>query len=149
MDDRVGHRKRHSECARAGAERRTLTAPLAHRWRRAAALVIALLATLVPSLALAHKPSDSYLTLHADAQITGQWDIALRDLDFAVGLDTDGDGNITWGEVRARHADIAAYAQRNVVMRDGLILKDFNVAQRLDATTELEKIAPIDSEVQP
>ena len=45
--------------------------------------------------------------------------------------------------------DIAAYAQRNVVMRDGLILKDFNVAQRLDATTELEKIAPIDSEVQP
>jgi len=42
--------------------------------------------------------------------------------------------------------DIAAYAQRNVVMRDGLILKDFNVAQRLDATTELEKIAPIDSE---
>jgi len=46
-------------------------------------------------------------------------------------------------------ADIAAYARRNVVMRDGLILKDFNVAQRLDATTELEKIAPIDSEVQP
>ena len=46
-------------------------------------------------------------------------------------------------------ADIAAYARRNVVMRDGLILKDFNVAQRLDATTELEKVAPIDSEVQP
>jgi len=45
--------------------------------------------------------------------------------------------------------DIAAYARRNVVMRDGLILKDFNVSQRLDATTELEKIAPIDSEVQP
>src|SRR2546423_3445473 len=46
-------------------------------------------------------------------------------------------------------ADIACYACRNVVMRDGLILKDFNVEQRLDATTELEKIAPIDSEVQP
>ena len=45
-------------------------------------------------------------------------------------------------------SDIAAYAQRNVVMRDGLILKDLNVAQRLDAATELEKIAPIDSEVQ-
>src|SRR5881398_735717 len=41
--------------------------------------------------------------------------------------------------------DIAAYARRNVVMRDGLILKDFNVTQRLDATTELGKIAPIDS----
>jgi putative ABC transport system ATP-binding protein len=42
--------------------------------------------------------------------------------------------------------DIALYARRNVVMRDGVILKDFNVAQRFDATTELEKIAPIDSE---
>jgi putative ABC transport system ATP-binding protein len=31
-------------------------------------------------------------------------------------------------------ADIAAYARRNVVMRDGLILKDLNVAQRLNAT---------------
>ena len=45
--------------------------------------------------------------------------------------------------------DIASYARRNVVMRDGLILKDFNVAQRLNAATELEKIAPIDSEAQP
>jgi putative ABC transport system ATP-binding protein len=43
-------------------------------------------------------------------------------------------------------ADIAAYARRNVVMRDGLILKDLNVAQRLDAATELEKIQPIDSQ---
>jgi putative ABC transport system ATP-binding protein len=45
-------------------------------------------------------------------------------------------------------ADIAAYARRNVVMRDGLILKDFNVTRRLNAATELEKIAPIDSETQ-
>jgi putative ABC transport system ATP-binding protein len=44
--------------------------------------------------------------------------------------------------------DIAAYARRNVVMRDGLILNDFNVTQRFDAATELEKIAPIDSEAQ-
>ena len=44
--------------------------------------------------------------------------------------------------------DIAAYARRNVMMRDGMILNDFNVTQRLDAATELEKIAPIDSQVQ-
>src|SRR5438046_3037497 len=44
--------------------------------------------------------------------------------------------------------DIAAYARRNVVMRDGLILNDFNVTRRLDAATELAKIAPIDSQVQ-
>ena len=44
-------------------------------------------------------------------------------------------------------ADIASYARRNVVMRDGVILKDFNVAQPLNAANELEKIAPIDWEV--
>jgi putative ABC transport system ATP-binding protein len=42
--------------------------------------------------------------------------------------------------------DIASYARRNVVMRDGLILKDFNVTDRLLAANEFEKIAPIDSE---
>ncbi len=63
------------------------------------------------STAQAHKPSDSYLTLSVDrAEITGRWDIALRDLDFALTLDADGDGAITWGEVRQRHGDIAAYA---------------------------------------
>ncbi len=44
--------------------------------------------------------------------------------------------------------EIALYARRNVVMRDGLILNDFKVTQRFDAATELEKIAPIDSEAQ-
>ena len=44
--------------------------------------------------------------------------------------------------------DIAAYARRNVVMRDGLILNDIDVTHRLNAATELEKIPPIDSEAQ-
>ena len=43
-------------------------------------------------------------------------------------------------------SDIASYARRNVVMRDGLILKDFKVTQRLKAASELEKLTPIDSE---
>ena len=45
-------------------------------------------------------------------------------------------------------ADIASYARRNVVMRDGVIQKDFNVLDRLVAANELEKLAPIDSETQ-
>lgn len=77
-------------------------------------LLRGLLASLLFTLALpalAHKPSDSYLTLEAKGEtVTGRWDIALRDLDFALRLDADGNGAITWGEVRARHADIAAYA---------------------------------------
>lgn len=75
---------------------------------RIAALLCAL---LLAGAAWAHKPSDSYLRLAVDgATIEGQWDIALRDLDVALGLDADGDGVLTWGEVRARHAAIAAYA---------------------------------------
>ena len=61
--------------------------------------------------AQAHKPSDSYLSLNVQGDsVTGQWDIALRDLDFAIGLDQDGDGKLTWDEIRLRHAAIAAYA---------------------------------------
>ncbi|TFW16141.1 HupE/UreJ family protein [Duganella callida] len=63
------------------------------------------------SPAQAHKPSDSYLSLSVtQARVSGQWDIALRDLDFAIGLDQDGDGKLTWDEIRNRHAAIAAYA---------------------------------------
>ncbi len=63
----------------------------------------------------AHKPSDSYLTLSVpDKTVEGQWDIALRDLDFAIGLDSNGDGAITWGEVRARQAEIDAYAMSHL-----------------------------------
>ena len=82
-------------------------------------LVMALLLLSAP--AWAHKPSDSYLSLTVqDARIEGQWDIALRDLDAAIGLDVDDDGAITWGEVRAKHSEIAAYAlSRLTLVSDG------------------------------
>jgi hypothetical protein len=80
-------------------------------------LAAGLLALALPS-AFAHKPSDSYLTLNVTpAAIEGRWDIALRDLDFALALDADGNGELTWGEVRARHADIAAYATQRLAVR--------------------------------
>jgi hypothetical protein len=72
---------------------------------------LALAALLTVNAAWAHKPSDSYLTLDVDGrQVAGQWDIALRDLDMAIGLDADGNGELTWNEVRARQDAIAAYA---------------------------------------
>ncbi|MGK5079178.1 HupE/UreJ family protein [Janthinobacterium sp. HLX7-2] len=67
--------------------------------------------------AMAHKPSDSYLTLRVHGkQVDGQWDIALRDLDMAIGLDADGNGELTWEEVRAKHGDIAAYALARLII---------------------------------
>jgi hypothetical protein len=69
---------------------------------------------------LAHKASDSYLVLDIKgSEVSGQWDIALRDIDFALGLDRDGNGEITWGELRARHADIAAWALGRLALQRG------------------------------
>src|SRR5207253_3253554 len=79
--------------------------------------LVVLVFLLASVTASAHKPSDSYLTLERSAGgITGQWDIALRDLDNAIALDANGDGDITWGEVRARQNDIAAYALARLVV---------------------------------
>jgi hypothetical protein len=79
-------------------------------------MIRAVLAALAGAVALsapafAHKASDSYLQLTVTAdRVDGRWDIALRDLEQAVGLDGDGDGAITWGELKARHEAVAAYA---------------------------------------
>jgi len=68
----------------------------------------------------AHKASDSYLVLDVQgAQVVGQWDIALRDIDFALGLDSDGNGEITWGELRQHHAAIATWALGALTLERG------------------------------
>jgi hypothetical protein len=86
-------------------------------WRRCLFIMTLLLCALP---ALAHKASDSYLVLDVKgAEVTGQWDIALRDIDFALGLDADGNGDITWGELRARHADVAAWALGRLAVQRG------------------------------
>ena len=76
-----------------------------------------LAACVFPLAALAHKPSDSYLTIRAaapggkDGSTLGlRWDIALRDLDYVLQLDRDGNGELTWGEVRQRSDDITRLA---------------------------------------
>jgi len=102
------------------------------------ALAMGLAMGLMAGSAWAHKPSDSYLTLAvADATISGRWDIALRDLDHALGLDADGDGLITWGELRSRHDDIAAYAAaRLAVTADGAACTLEIGAQQVDTHTD-------------
>ena len=75
--------------------------------------LVLLLAVLLQTAAWAHKPSDSYLTLRGapdSGSISVRWDIALRDLDYVLELDRDGNGALAWGEVRQRAADITRYA---------------------------------------
>ena len=88
--------------------------------------------------ALAHKPSDSYLTMSVPkngADVTVRWDIALRDLDYVLQLDRDNDGALTWGEVRARGDDITKYATANLVLSS----KDKPCALTIAAPMQLDK----------
>src|SRR6185436_19763538 len=86
----------------------------------ARALLALTLVVLLQGAGLAHKPSDSYLKLDVEGlAINGQWDIALRDLDYAIGLDSNQDNAITWGEVKAKHDEIAAYALSRLALGSG------------------------------
>ena len=61
-----------------------------------------LAALLVATPAHAHKSSDAYVHLGvaADGGMVLRVDVALRDLDVALDLDTNGDGKLIWAEVR-------------------------------------------------
>jgi len=80
--------------------------------KRALAGLLVAFALFLPALASAHKPSDSYLMLEKTANgVRGRWDIALRDLEPAVGLDADHDGSVSWGELKARLPVITSYVR--------------------------------------
>ena len=82
-------------------------------------VISSLIALLLCSSAWAHKPSDSYLTLRAvegSKDIAVRWDIALRDLDYVLQLDRDGNGELNWGEVRQRTEDITRLATSRLTL---------------------------------
>lgn len=81
------------------------------------ASLAALLLLLWAGTANAHKASTSYLFLTVEGTaVTGRWDIALRDLDYALGLDANNDAVLTWGEVRKQQARIASYALGRLIV---------------------------------
>jgi hypothetical protein len=97
------------------------------RSRGAAALALPLLFAIAsPEPAYAHSASDAFLSLTSagavsagHTEIHGQWDISLRDLDFVLRLDDDGNGRVTWGEVRHHQAAIEDYAYRYLQVGGG------------------------------
>jgi len=89
--------------------------------RRFPALLALVLGVLCSPASQAHKASDALLTLARDQQPPVlRVDIALRDLQQVVGLDGDGDGAITWGEVARHRPGIESYLrQRLDVLSNG------------------------------
>lgn len=62
------------------------------------------------SAAEAHRLSDGYLRLEArETRLEGRLELSLLDLELVIGLDRDGDGAITWGELRARREELVEY----------------------------------------
>lgn len=87
------------------------------RCRRGLHAFVGAVLCLAAGLAGAHKASDSYLqVVAAPGQLEVRWDIALRDLDVALDLDSDADGKLTWGEVRAAWPRIEAYALQRLAI---------------------------------
>ena len=93
------------------------TLPPARQLRHIVLVLIGLL-LLSTALVKAHTQSTSYMTLRATASdLTGEWHLALRDLEDAVGLDVNDDGVITWSELSARKEAVSAYALSRLQIR--------------------------------
>ena len=82
--------------------------------------IILLMLILVSPLAWSHKSSDSFVNLKVNNEtITGRWDIALRDLEYALTLDVDNDGTIIWSELRTRFQEIESYVFARFQVKNG------------------------------
>lgn len=80
----------------------------------------------------AHRTSDSYLTLRIDgSKAIGQWDIALRDLEQVLGLDTDGNGEITLGELTSNQKEVATYASGHLRLTVDGVAAPFQITDQL------------------
>ena len=78
-------------------------------------LAMMLMLMLMPKTAFAHKPSDAFLTLKVDGTtISGQYDIAIKDLNFLLGVDRNEDLKVTWGELQGLQSEIFQYAVEHV-----------------------------------
>src|SRR5450432_502811 len=77
--------------------------------RGAGRVLVAIALASVAGLASAHKSSDSYLQIDA-----APGEIALLVLDIALDLDVDGDGKLTWGEVKSAWPRIESYAMTHL-----------------------------------
>ena len=89
--------------------------------RIAAWLMTGLAWALCCGTALAHKPSDSYLTLTLQdaGRVDVSWHIALRDLNTELNLDQNDDGQLTWGEVRPHWSTLMNFARPTLTLRHG------------------------------
>ena len=77
---------------------------------RTLALLLVLLLAGPP--ARAHIASNGFLTLNVDGpKVSGAVELAIRDGELAVGLDRDGNGKVTWAELKSSQAALQNYVR--------------------------------------
>ncbi len=78
---------------------------------RRPSLIIFFVACLAALPVRAHQLSTAYAALHVNSQglVSGEWQVRLFDLEQAVGVDVNGDGNLRWGELQARAQVVQQY----------------------------------------
>ena len=92
---------------------------------------------LLPALAWGHASSQAYLDLRADGAAAAELrvDLALRDLDAALDLDRNADGQLSWGEVKAARPAIERYALAGLQLQGcaaGFTAQGFGLERRAD-----------------
>eukprot|EP00456_Euglypha_rotunda_P025826 TRINITY_DN20827_c0_g1_i5.p4 TRINITY_DN20827_c0_g1~~TRINITY_DN20827_c0_g1_i5.p4 ORF type:complete len:147 (-),score=43.90 TRINITY_DN20827_c0_g1_i5:10-450(-) len=77
-----------------------------------------------PLASSAHLANESYLTLEMhESSLSGEWMVKLSDLNTALQLDANGDGEIKGDEIEPRKTDIEDYLRSHLhVVVDGVEL---------------------------
>ena len=83
-------------------------------------VLISVLIAVSAGSAFAHKPSDAHLqVVIAGDRVSGSLAVAIRDLDGALDLDFDGNGDVTWVEMTTAAPRVATYAGERLVIASG------------------------------
>jgi hypothetical protein len=75
---------------------------------------------LLATAANAHIASNGFLTLNVEgSNVSGTIELAMRDGELAVGLDSNRDGRITWGELRSHQQELQLYIRSRLSFSAG------------------------------
>ena len=81
--------------------------------------IVFFLSVTVSFSTISHELSNGYLTLKNDSgeTLSGELLLKPKDIGQAAGLDTNNDGNLTWGEARRNHNLANDYIQNHLIIR--------------------------------
>jgi hypothetical protein len=98
----------------------------------------ALLWLLTPLAAQAHIASNGFLVVQVRGQtLNGSMELAVRDVELAIGVDSNGDGKVTWAELRAAEPRLQLYVAQHLSFAApnvacALSFQSLQVNQRVD-----------------